>query len=111
MSAIFDVVSNCHFRHVVKRIHVQTAKTPFAIKLSFPYNLSIKAHRKKKNAQCSNDQVHMHIHAQKHSKFMGVFEVYLMAKIQRKLSPNRVETDYRFEISRVKNDAVDLRIM
>lgn len=53
----------------------------------------------------------MHIHAQKHSKFMGVFEVYLMAKIQRKLSPNRVETDYRFEIYRLKNDAVDLRIM
>lgn len=52
----------------------------------------------------------MHIHAQKHSK-MGVFEVYLMAKIQRKLSPNRVETDYRFEIYRLKNDAVDLRIM
>lgn len=53
----------------------------------------------------------MHIHAQKHSKFMGVFEVYLMAKIIWNYHPIVWKTGYRFEIiSSVKNDAVDLRM-
>lgn len=42
---------------------------------------------------------------------MAVFEVYLMAKNKMKLSLNGIETDYRFEISIVKNIAFELRIM